>query len=68
MGDLAKYSRVIEQVNLLLRIEHMRRPNTLNKRLTENFSYAWRTRTNSTHPWTTCSVSLSDFPQDILVA
>lgn len=37
MDDLlAKYSRVIDQVDFLLHIERMGRPNTLNKRLTEN--------------------------------
>jgi hypothetical protein len=43
MDDLlAKYSRAIEQVDFLLRIERTGRPNSLNKRLTENL-HTWYT-------------------------
>jgi hypothetical protein len=43
MDDLlAKYSRVIEQVDFLLRTERTGRPNSLNKRLTENL-HTWYT-------------------------
>ncbi|KAL4912669.1 P-loop containing nucleoside triphosphate hydrolase protein [Aspergillus aurantiobrunneus] len=37
---LAKYSRALEQVDFLLRIERTGRPNTLNKRLAENL-HTW---------------------------
>jgi hypothetical protein len=41
MDDLlAKYSRALEQVDFLLRIERTGRPNTLNKRLAENL-HTW---------------------------
>ncbi|KAL2828001.1 P-loop containing nucleoside triphosphate hydrolase protein [Aspergillus cavernicola] len=45
-GLLAKYSRVIKQVDFLLRIERTGRPNTLNKRLTENLQ-TWREEQNA---------------------
>ncbi|KAL4861090.1 hypothetical protein BDV12DRAFT_208373 [Aspergillus spectabilis] len=50
MDDLlAKYSRAIEQVDFLLRIERTGRPNSLNKRLTENL-HTWRQEQKASLP------------------